>query len=73
MKARAIAFLYTLLVAIAARGEKISLVGATVINPAEGRVIPNATVVISGDRIGSVAIGKQSPAARETDRRGASP
>jgi len=59
MKARAIACLYTLLVAIAARGEKISLVGAT--------------VVISGDRIGSVPIGKQSAAARETDRHGASP
>src|ERR1700726_3150376 len=49
--------------AISARAEKISLVGATVINPADGKVMPNATVVIDGDRIERVAIGKQDAAA----------
>jgi imidazolonepropionase-like amidohydrolase len=42
--------------------EKISLVGATVINPADGKVLPNATVVIDGDKIERVAIGKQDAA-----------
>src|ERR1043166_2055741 len=39
--------------------EKISLVGATVINPADGKVLPNATIVINGDKIERVAMGKQ--------------
>src|SRR3954451_8723176 len=42
--------------------EKISLVGATVINPADGKVLPNATVVINGDKIERVAMGKQDAA-----------
>src|SRR4051794_1468389 len=33
------------------RAEKVSLVGATVINPADGKVLPNATVVIDGGKI----------------------
>src|SRR6266446_6515063 len=41
------------------RAEKISLVGATVINPADGKVLPNATIVINGDKIERVAMGKQ--------------
>jgi imidazolonepropionase-like amidohydrolase len=41
------------------RAEKISLVGATVINPADGKVMPNATVVINGDKIERVSMGKQ--------------
>src|SRR5436305_4125890 len=41
------------------RAEKISLVGATVINPADGKVLPNATVVINGDKIERVSVGKQ--------------
>src|SRR5437773_1628808 len=44
------------------RAEKISLVGATVINPADGKVMPNATVVINGDKIERVAMGKQDAA-----------
>src|SRR5437588_1537585 len=44
--------------------ERISLVGATVINPADGKVLPNATVTINGDKIERVAIGKQDAAAR---------
>jgi imidazolonepropionase-like amidohydrolase len=43
----------------AAHAEKISLIGATVINPADGKVLPNATVVINGDKIERVAMGKQ--------------
>ena len=43
--------------------ERISLIGATVINPADGKLLPNATVVINGDKIERVAIGKQDEAA----------
>src|SRR5256714_3208939 len=46
----------------AVHAEKISLVGATVINPADGKVLPNATVVINGDKIERVAMGKQDAA-----------
>src|SRR5437762_7778659 len=45
------------------RAERFSLVDATVINPADGKVLPNATVVINGDKIERVAIGKQDAAA----------
>ena len=47
---------------LSARAEEISLVGGTVINPADGKVLPNATVVIDGDKIERVAIGKQDAA-----------
>src|SRR5437016_11149732 len=47
---------------LSARGEKISLVGGTVINPADGKVMPNATVVINGDQIERVSVGKQDAA-----------
>lgn len=40
--------------------QKISLVGGTVINPADGKSIENAVVVINGDRIESVASRKES-------------
>jgi imidazolonepropionase-like amidohydrolase len=50
------------LLAAALRAEKISLVGATVINPAEGKVLPNATVVLNGDKIERVSMGKQDAA-----------
>ena len=43
--------------------EKISLIGGTVINPADGKVLPNATIVINGDKIERVAMGKQDAAA----------
>ena len=43
--------------------EKFSLVGATVINPADGKVMPNATVVINGDKIERVSMGKQDASA----------
>src|SRR5437899_6053283 len=47
---------------LSARAEKISLVGGTVINPADGKVLPNATVVINGDKIERVSMGKQDAA-----------
>jgi imidazolonepropionase-like amidohydrolase len=48
--------------ATAMRAEKVALVGATVINPADGKVAPNTTVVINGDKIERVAMGKQDAA-----------
>src|SRR5205085_452474 len=62
MKTHAILCLCALLFALSARGEKISLVGGTVINPADGKVMPNATVVINGDQIERVSVGKQDAA-----------
>ena len=47
---------------VALHAEEISLVGGTVINPADGKVLPNATVVINGDKIERVAMGKQDAA-----------
>jgi len=55
--------LCTLLAAVTANAEKISLVGATVIDPADGKVLPNATVVINSDKIENVAMGKQNATA----------
>lgn len=54
---------FSILLAIsAAQADKISLVGATVINPADGKVLPNATVVMDGDKIERVSMGKQDAA-----------
>ena len=50
------------LTALTARAEKVSLVGATVINPADGKVLPNATIVINGGKIERVSMGKQDAA-----------
>jgi imidazolonepropionase-like amidohydrolase len=50
------------LAAFTARAEKIALVGGTVINPADGKMMPNATVVIDGDKIARVTMGKQDAA-----------
>jgi imidazolonepropionase-like amidohydrolase len=63
MKARIVFCFCALFVAVATHAEKISLVGATVINPADGKVLPNATVVINGDKIERVSVGKQDAAA----------
>ena len=63
MKTGIFVCLCTLLVVISARAEKISLVGATVVNPTDGKVMPNATVVINGDRIERVSMGKQDATA----------
>ena len=42
------------LLAASAFAEKIALTGGTVINPRDGRIIPNAVVLISGETIESV-------------------
>ena len=55
--------LCVLFTAVSANADKISLVGATVINPADGKVMPNATVVITDDRIERVSVGKQDAVA----------
>ena len=60
MNTRIFFCLCVLSLAVSARAEKFSLVGATVINPADGKVMPNATVTINGDKIERVAMGKQS-------------
>ncbi|PYK66494.1 MAG: amidohydrolase [Verrucomicrobia bacterium] len=62
MKLKVILGLGLFIVAVTAHAEKIALVGATVINPADGKVMPNATVVINGDKIERVAMGKQDAA-----------
>jgi Imidazolonepropionase and related amidohydrolases len=62
MKIRVALVLAFSLLVTTLRAEKISLVGATVINPADGKVLPNATVVINGDKIERVAMGKQDAA-----------
>src|SRR5215467_8706175 len=62
MKIRAALVLAFSLLTVALRAEKISLVGATVINPDNGNVLPNATVVINGDKIERVSMGKQDAA-----------
>ena len=60
MKIVRICIVLSVLLAVSiAHGEKISLVGATVINPADGKVLPNATIVIKGDKIERVSMGKQ--------------
>src|SRR5262252_6682485 len=59
MNTRLSVILCFLSLATATYAEKISLVGATVINPADGKVLPNATVVINGNKIDRVAMGRQ--------------
>src|SRR6478672_345180 len=46
--------------ASSAFAQKTSLVGGTVINPADGKTIENAVVVVNGDKIESVASRKES-------------
>jgi imidazolonepropionase-like amidohydrolase len=58
LAAAALVFLYVPL-----HAEEIALVGATVVNPADGKVMPNATVVINGDKIERVSMGKQDAVA----------
>jgi imidazolonepropionase-like amidohydrolase len=44
--------------AVSAHGQKILLISGTVINPADGKIIDNAVVVIDGDRIASIGDAK---------------
>ena len=62
MKFRFALVLAVLFFTAALRAERISLVGGTVINPADGKVLPNATVVIDGDKIERVAMSRQDAA-----------
>src|SRR5881392_4329048 len=47
---------------VAVNAEKISLVGATLINPVDGKVLPNATIVINGNKVERASMGKQDAA-----------
>jgi imidazolonepropionase-like amidohydrolase len=59
-----VALAFTLILsAFGVRAEKVSLVGGTVINPADRKVLPNATVVINGDKVERVAMGRQDATA----------
>src|SRR5512133_2473078 len=62
MKIRVALVLASSLLAAVLRAEEISFVGATVINPADGKVLPNATVVIDGGKIERVSMGSQDAA-----------
>src|SRR5204862_3978268 len=57
---RIAAFLIGSALATSALAQKISLVGGTVINPADGKIVQNAVLVINGDKIESVASRKES-------------
>src|SRR5437867_2558919 len=59
---KTIAALLLFIGVVAVHAERISLIGATVINPVDGKVMPNATLVINGDKIERVAMGKQDAA-----------
>ena len=59
MNTRVAVVLFLVSLATATYAEKFSLVGGTVINPADGKVLPNATIVIDGDKISRVSMGKQ--------------
>jgi imidazolonepropionase-like amidohydrolase len=63
MNARSLTCVCALVFALGAHAEKTSLVGGTVINPADGKVLPDATVVIDGNKIERVAMGKQDATA----------
>ena len=47
-----------LILAYTAHAEKISLVGGTAINPADGKIIENSVVIVDGDRIAAVGAAK---------------
>jgi len=52
--------LAALLLATGARAEKLSLVGGTIINPADGKTIENAVLLIDGEKIESVASRREA-------------
>ena len=60
MKYRIALFLLELILVSSAFAQKISLVGGTVINPADGKITENAVLVINGDKIESVASRRES-------------
>src|SRR5947209_13335304 len=54
MKLRLLISLLLVLCLTSAWAEKFALVGATVINPADGKTFPNAILVIDGNKISSL-------------------
>src|SRR5437868_14091239 len=54
--------LFLFLSVVTLHAEKTSLVGAMIINPVDGKVKPNATEIINGDKIERLSIGKQDAA-----------
>ena len=63
MKVKIVVTVLFCIAAVIANGAKIALVGATVINPDDGKVLPNATIVLNGNKIDRVSLGKQNEAA----------
>src|SRR5215469_9699908 len=57
-----VTFLFAVITGTIVHAEKVALIGGTVINPADGKVLPNATVVINGEKIERVAMGRQDAA-----------
>ncbi|MFL6528040.1 MAG: amidohydrolase family protein [Chthoniobacterales bacterium] len=53
-----------------ARAEKIALVNGTIINPADEKVVPNATVLIDGNTIAAVATDSPPAGAKTIDCKG---
>ena len=51
MKLRITFAFASLVFALAAHAEKIALINGTMINPANNQILPDATVLIDGDRI----------------------
>ncbi|MDQ6624608.1 MAG: amidohydrolase, partial [Verrucomicrobiota bacterium] len=62
------AFTASLLLTASAFAEKTALVGGTIINPGDGKIIENAIITMDGDTIQSVASskGKDLPPREET-------
>src|SRR4029077_6202847 len=54
------AFLIGSALTTSALAQKISLVGGTVINPADGKIVQNAVLVLNGDKIESISNPKES-------------
>src|SRR5437764_8914824 len=54
------------LTAFTVHAENLTLVGGTAINPADGKIIQNAVITISGDTIQRVGSGDKAPAGAKT-------
>src|SRR4051812_39887276 len=71
MKTIPAAIIVALSLALNAYAEKLILVGGTAINPADGKIIENAFIVIDGDTIQSIGSGTAALAdARKIDCKG---
>jgi hypothetical protein len=68
MKIRVAIVIGLSLVSSVLRAEKISLVGATVINPADGKVLPNATSLLTATRLSASRWANRTLHAWETDQ-----